>query len=83
MTAATDSNNVTSFYEDGEQVFPCPCGETHRGPYAIYDYGHHTCPHAVPLLRLAPDEIPEWLVCPLCGQTFLVAGASEGTNDGE
>lgn len=28
-----------------EQVFPCKCGETHRGPYAIYDFGHHNCEH--------------------------------------
>ena len=41
----TGSETPIIYIEDGEQVYPCRCGETHRGPYALYDYGHHTCFH--------------------------------------
>lgn len=41
----TGASNNTIWMENGEVVYPCPCGETHRGDYAIYDYGHHTCRH--------------------------------------
>ncbi len=41
----TGASNYTVWIEDGQEVYPCPCGETHRGDYAFYDYSHHTCPH--------------------------------------
>ena len=67
MTVTGTTNISRSLeYTDGqyEEVYPCPCGETHRGPYAIYDYGHHTCAHG-----------PLWLadegaLCSQCGAGF-------------
>jgi hypothetical protein len=54
----------------GGQVYPCRCGETHRGEYAVYDYGHHNCFHDKPLLRL--DETGD-VMCPECGKAWQVA----------
>lgn len=63
--------SVTTIYvENGEQVYPCRCGVTHRGPYAAYDYGHHECFHDTPLIRMGAE--PDHLMCPSCGQTFWV-----------
>lgn len=64
----------TIHIENSERVYPCWCGETHRGPYAAYDFGHHNCLHREPLHRLSDDLLD--LVCPSCGQTFSVAPAS-------
>ena len=64
-------SNQTIHIERGEQVYPCRCGETHRGPYAAYDYGHHNCFHEDGLIRLM-DEYPNDLMCPSCGKTFRV-----------
>ena len=65
----TGSETPIIYIEDGEQVYPCRCGETHRGPYALYDYGHHTCFHESPLIQLG-DEY--YLCCPECGEVFDV-----------
>lgn len=58
---------ATTFHENGEQVFPCRCGETHRGDYAIYEFGHHNCFHEAPLYH---NE--DGYVCPECGKDFVV-----------
>ena len=63
--------NETIHLENGERVYPCRCGVTHRGPYAAFDYGHHNCFHDKPLLVL-PDIDP---MCPDCGETFLLEEA--------
>lgn len=67
------ATNYTVHIEQGEQVYPCRCGETHRGPYAAYDYGHHNCFHEDGLIRLM-DDAPNYLMCPSCGRTFRVRG---------
>ncbi len=65
--AKTGSDNYTIWIEDGEVVYPCPCGETHRGDYAIYDFGHHTHNH---------DEVfwdfADMGICTDCGATIRV-----------
>ena len=63
----TQTNNYTIHFEGNEQVYPCWCGETHRGPYGLYDFGHHNCFHNEPLIQ---DEYG--LICPQCGLTFTV-----------
>jgi hypothetical protein len=44
-TVTTGSENYTKYFEDGEEVWPCRCGETHRGDYGFYDFIHHNCDH--------------------------------------
>lgn len=51
-----------------EQVYPCRCGDTHRGPYAAYDAAQHECLHDADLHELAPDH----LMCPDCGKAWTV-----------
>lgn len=64
MTAIqTGASNTTIHVEDGERVYPCLCGETHRGDYAIYDYGHHTCRHGDELWPMDDGEV----LCSQCG----------------
>ena len=50
-----------------ERVYPCRCGETHTGEYAIYDWGHHNCFHDSPLVVI---DAPDYLMCPDCGKVF-------------
>src|SRR5574340_430488 len=50
-----------------EQVYPCRCGATHRGEYAIYDYGHHMCFHDAPLVWIIKGV---QAMCSDCGKTF-------------
>lgn len=68
MSTWTASNEVIHV-EGGEQIYPCRCGETHRGPYAAYDYGHHNCFHRAALSRLGADD----LMCPECGEMFRLS----------
>lgn len=51
-----------------EPVYPCRCGVTHRGDYALYDWAHHNCFHDEPLSRLGDDQV----MCPSCGEVFDV-----------
>ena len=53
-----------------QQVFPCWCGQIHRGPYAVYDHGHHHCQHRDPLVRLDTG----YYICGECGLTFQLEG---------
>ena len=74
----TESSSTTSVYENGERVFPCRCGLTHRGNYALEDYMHHDCLHETDLLdmnRLGGVPEQDWphLICRECGKTWLVA----------
>lgn len=66
--------SVTLYFDHingkAEAVYPCRCGQTHRGPHAVYDYGHHNCFHDSPLLSI--EETGD-LVCPDCGKVFEVA----------
>jgi hypothetical protein len=66
----TGSSCTTLHFENGEQVYPCRCGETHRGDYALYDWGHHNCLHdSGELHAIAEDQF----MCPECGKSFVVA----------
>ena len=71
-----DSIFTTPILEDAEAVYPCRCGETHQGPYAIHDYMHHNCLHPGPLVFLL-HEVPGCenvhnVYCPTCGKTWEV-----------
>lgn len=80
LLISTGTAAETINIENGERVYPCRCGRTHRGPYATYDYGHHNCYHPGPLLDLGSkcggelygDPVRSWLICPSCGMTFDV-----------
>ncbi len=63
--------NQTIHVENGEQVYPCRCGETHRGPYGVYDHAHHNCFHDEPLI-IVDGDIPGYLMCGPCGKVFHV-----------
>lgn len=67
MNVTTTSNSQTYYFEDIERVYPCRCGVTHRGDYAVYDYGHHNCFH--PEWMFLDSEIPRVLICVHCGET--------------
>jgi hypothetical protein len=67
-TAATSSNEMIHI-EDGERVYPCRCGETHRGPYGGIDFDHHNCLHEAPLFPVAGDE--GHFLCSCCGASFF------------
>lgn len=57
-----------------EQVYPCCCGETHRGPWGVYDHLHHNCRHrdidVVPFSLPVKDMDTLWLLCEDCGEVF-------------
>ena len=61
-----------SFKANGEQVYPCRCGQVHQGDFALYDYAHHNCFHDSPLWDTGVDGL---LLCPDCGKAFCVAEA--------
>lgn len=66
----TGTNNVTIFIEDGQVVYPCSCGKTHRGDYALEDFIHHNCLHPSPLIDLGYGPM-----CGDCGQVWAVRAA--------
>jgi hypothetical protein len=63
----TSASNTTVYLENGKKVYPCPCGETHRGDYAFYDWMHHTCGHGDELWDLSDDGLG--ILCSQCGGT--------------
>ena len=68
-TQITSCAEEATIHMDGsERVYPCRCGETHRGEYGHYDYCHHICFHDAGLFRLADDSF----VCVECGKPFHV-----------
>jgi hypothetical protein len=69
------SNYTIHIDANGDRVYPCRCGETHRGDYAAYDYAHHNCFHNEPLHEIDPENVPGYLMCPSCGKTFWIEGA--------
>lgn len=56
----------------GNKEYPCRCGETHKGDYALYGWAHHNCFHNDPLHEIDPENVPGYLMCPACGKTFWV-----------
>jgi hypothetical protein len=67
--STTASNYTIHLDAEGQEIYPCRCGEIHAGPYGIYDHGHHNCFHDQPLMPIA-DGLS--LMCPQCGLTFGV-----------
>ena len=65
---------MTIDLEDGKEVYPCRCGETHRGEYALHDYMHHNCLHDAPLVDIGSDIGISQLICPVCGKVWSVDG---------
>ena len=64
METKTSTSSFTRYFEDGREVFPCHCGETHRGDYAQEDWNHHNCEHG-PM-----SQIEGSVVCLACGAMF-------------
>lgn len=64
----TGTDTYTSYFEAGQQVYPCRCGKTHRGDYAYEDWNHHTCFHG-PMWLIEEDQI----ICSQCGASWQVA----------
>jgi len=67
METKTGSTNRTIHIEDWKEVYPCICGETHRGDYALYDYMHCNCPHNDGLFLIGGQAL-----CVMCGKVFSV-----------
>ncbi|MEE9569458.1 MAG: hypothetical protein V3W37_08735 [Candidatus Binatia bacterium] len=63
----TGTSNSTIWIENGEEVYPCSCGETHRGDYAFYDWIRHICRHGDELWDLSEDGLG--MMCSQCGDT--------------
>lgn len=65
---------ATLVLEDGQRVYPCWCGETHRGAWAAETWSHHNCLHREPLVTLGPAQELGTIqtVCGLCGKVFIV-----------
>ena len=71
MTTTITATNMVLAIESGKAVYPCRCGVTHRGDYALTDFLHHECLHEEPLLHIA--DLPDGTIqmcCPVCGADF-------------
>lgn len=77
MAIRTGDGSVTMTYEligdSYERVYPCVCGETHRGDYAFYDFGQHTCHHQQTLVEATPGLV----ICPACGMQWAYGGEGD------
>lgn len=62
------TSSATVYFENEQQVYPCRCGQVHRGDYALYEYGHHECFHRCELVTIDRG----YVMCPECGQTWNV-----------
>ena len=88
MRNVTGDSNITEIYENGERVYPCRCGKTHRGDYALYDFGHHNCLHETNLLGIPIKDNCIQAICPQCGMSWQVDieededGTSTSNSDG-
>ena len=72
MDTTTTANNMVLAIENGKVVYPCRCGVTHTGDYALEDYLHHECLHEEPLIHIATDATSGTIqmCCPVCGADF-------------
>ena len=78
MSATTGTaNNMVYTVEDGKAVYPCWCGETHRGDYALEAFHHHNCTHPGDLLQIGNREGDGLiqLTCTICGANFTARKA--------
>jgi hypothetical protein len=84
--SANLTNNLVFMEQDGARlvrIFPCPCGQKHRGDYAEETFIQHSCFHETELTFM-PDGtgsgVPPMVVCS-CGKTWNLT--LDGlTNDG-
>ena len=67
MIITTGVNAYTTWLEDGRQVYPCNCGETHRGEHAICTFNEHNCFH-----ENALTDMDGYFICLQCGRTFII-----------
>lgn len=70
VSIQTGSEQYMVYIVDGEQVYPCRCGKTHRGDYAFYDMMHHECLHDCALIWFADRAV----MCPSCGASWYMKG---------
>jgi hypothetical protein len=68
----------TIYIENGRRVYPCRCGQTHRGDYAAEDWNHHNCFHTARLWPVSEELDPGHLICSACGMSFRIAEAAHG-----
>ena len=79
MRAMNGSNNTTTYYVDGTQVYPCRCGRTHhsvlKDGYEVGDFNQyliHNCEHdgetVVSLGLIDPDW--EGLMCQCSARVY-------------
>jgi len=73
MTERVGSNADTVVIEAGERVYPCRCGETHRGKYAAERYNHHECLHDGDMWAIGRHQV----VCSQCGASWRVIPGGE------
>jgi len=66
-----DLNTTSVMGRNGERIYPCRCGQTHRGDYGLYEFGHHNCFHETELLGLPAGKDIQ-AICPLCGMSWRV-----------
>lgn len=69
LTTGVSNSEPPIVIEDGERVYPCRCGETHRGDYGATDWGHHNCFHDAPLWPIDGD--PGHFICASCGYSMF------------
>lgn len=62
-TVTMSGTDKPRYFEAGQEVYPCRCGETHRGDYAVEDFLHHNCYHDE-FLRIGDGQV----VCTDCGK---------------
>lgn len=56
-----------------KRVYPCRCGDTHRGEWAAETWNHHNCYHREPLVRF--EDVQDWYICGECGEVFTSENA--------
>ena len=62
-----------TYYNDGEQVFPCRCGQMHKGDFSTDDYLHPNCYHNVFWLNEREGDTPQ-VECANCGKVAELGG---------
>lgn len=62
-----------SDWRPDQKEFPCRCGDTHDGDYALYDWMHHNCFHDQGWWHLGSGQ----LICVDCGAVSWLDTQSE------
>jgi hypothetical protein len=76
----TAAAGIQTVIEEGREVFPCRCGQTHRGDYAAETWNHHNCRHNEKLMCIGGIGGSEHqAICPECGRVWAFDDA--GHND--